>query len=202
MLTIDEAAPPDDAFLLRGLSQPPAAASIVNTSYLEYILAVDNLIDLFIANFGWNDLIKPWFDVWMPGSTIEQFVGEVLPTLTPLDVGPLGFMLMFPERRARFTRPAFRLPSNDGGEFVYLFDVLTASPTPGPNPAYVEQMLTRNRNLFDRARELGGTRYPIGSLDFTAADWTEQYGEFWTEFTRRKVQYDPDNILTPGPGIF
>ena len=198
----DSNQPPNDDFLLRGLSQPPAAATRTDTTFLDYMLSVDAVIDFFIANLQWRDLIKPWCDVWLPESTIEQYVGEVLPTLTPLDVGPIGFMLMFPERRSRFTRPMFRVPPATGGDWVYLFDILSASPMPGPNLAYVEQMLARNRNLFERARELGGTRYPIGAVEFDRDDWRRQYGDFWEELVRRKEQYDPSNILTPGPGIF
>jgi FAD/FMN-containing dehydrogenase len=63
-------------------------------------------------------------------------------------------------------------------------------------------MLSRNRLLYDKARAAGGTRYPIGALEFSRADWTAHYGERWPEFERRKHQFDPDNILTPGPGIF
>jgi len=56
--------------------------------------------------------------------------------------------------------------------------------------------------LFELARERGGTRYPIGAVEFDHSDWLLQYGEAWPEFARRKRQFDPDNILTPGPGIF
>ena len=108
---------------------------------------------LSLANFGWNDLIKPWCDVWLPESTIEQHVNDILPTLTPIDVGPLGFMLLFPMHRSGFTRPFFRMPEPDGHPFVWLFDVLTASPPgPPPPPNYVADMLARNRRWFEDAR--------------------------------------------------
>ena len=194
--------PPDDDYLLRGLSQPPAAATKRDSTYLDWVLFVDTLIDAYIAAADWHHLIKPWFDVWLPESTVEQYVGEVIPTLTPLDVGPTGFLLLFPFRRSLFTRPMFRVPDEVGGDWIYLFDVLTSSVLPGPNPVFVEQMLSRNRRLFERARELDGTRYSIGSIEFDHTDWVRQYGDFWPELVRRKQQYDPDNILTPGPGIF
>ncbi|MGH9901258.1 MAG: FAD-binding protein, partial [Pyrinomonadaceae bacterium] len=196
--------PPDDDFLLRGLSLPPAAAVKRDSTYLDYVLNVDVVIDFFIATMRWNELIKPWFDVWLPEEAVEQYVGEVIPTLTPLDMGPTGFILLFPERRSRYTRPMFRVPDAGDGDddWVYLFDILTASAAPGPDPAYVEQMLARNRRLFERARALGGTRYPIGSVEFSRRDWVRQYGDFWPELVRRKRRFDPDNILTPGPGIF
>jgi hypothetical protein len=61
--------PPDNAHLMRGLSMPPEAVPFRDMTYLEYELNVDVLIDIFQANFGWNDLIKPWYDVWLPEST-------------------------------------------------------------------------------------------------------------------------------------
>jgi cytokinin dehydrogenase len=52
------------------------------------------------------------------------------------------------------------------------------------------------------ARSLGGTRYPIGTLDFTQGDWRRHYGDVWCEFKQAKTEFDPRGILTPGPGIF
>ena len=194
--------PPDTAHLFRGLSVPPESVVFRDQSYLDWILSVDVLIDTLRAVARWDELIKPWFDVWLPDRTIEQYVGEVMPTLTPLDVGPTGFILMFALRRSDLTRPFFRMPDPDGGEWVYLFDILTSSALPGPDPVFSEQMLARNRRLFERARELGATRYPIGSLEFDPTDWKRQYGDLWPELVKRKRRYDPNNILTPGPGIF
>jgi FAD/FMN-containing dehydrogenase len=63
-------------------------------------------------------------------------------------------------------------------------------------------MLARNRQLFDKARAMGGTRYPIGAIEFNHVDWVLQYGEEFPELVRLKHRFDPDGILTPGPGIF
>jgi hypothetical protein len=41
---------------------------------------------------------------------------------------------------------------------------------------FVEQMLTRNQRLFERVRELGGTRYSIGPIE-DHTDWARQYGD-------------------------
>src|SRR5687768_2357916 len=73
--------PPDDDHLLRGLNLPPFAAVKTDMTYLDYVLQVDGLIDFYFATAQWKDLIKPWFDVWLPEATVEQYVGEVIPTL-------------------------------------------------------------------------------------------------------------------------
>jgi cytokinin dehydrogenase len=195
----DPQQPPNDLALIAGTSIVPV---IEDTTYLDYIFLVDNLVDVMRATMNWDRLVKPWFDVWLSDSTVERYVGEVVPTLTSQDVGPGGFVLMFPTKRSRMTRPFFRVPPGDGNGWVYLFDILTASSTPDPGPTFASDMRDRNNQLFQLARQFGGVRYPIGSLDFTGTDWMTHYGDRWTDLQRRKRRFDPDNILTPGPGIF
>jgi cytokinin dehydrogenase len=198
----DPASPLDDTHLLRGLHAPPAAVEVADLPFLTFVERVDIFIAQLRETIGWDNLIKPWFDVWLPGRTAERYVGEVIQSLTPRDIGPGGFVLLFPEQRARFTRPNLRLPEDDGDQWVYLFDMLGSSERPGPDPTFARDMLARNNRLFARAKTLGGVRYPIGSIDFGHADWIAHYGERWPEFLRNKQEFDPDDILTPGPGIF
>jgi FAD/FMN-containing dehydrogenase len=194
----DPPTPPDDAHLLRDLRFFPPASAINDTTYHEFVLSIDVAID-FLKSIGmWDGVLHPWFDVWLPGSTVEEYIGEVIPSLTPADVGATGFMLMFPHRRSNFTRPLLRVPS---GEWVFLFDILTANSAPGPDPAFRDAMLARNRRLFERARELGGTRYPIGSLDFDRRDWMRHYGPLYFPFRLVQHRYDPDGLLAPGVGL-
>jgi cytokinin dehydrogenase len=196
----DPATPPDNTHLLRGLSFDVATSTNSDSTYLAQAESVDGLIDFLISIGIFNTVIHPWFDVFLPDSKVESYVGDVLPTLTPEDIGPTGFVLLFALKHSKLKRPLFRVPS--GGEYVWLFDILTSSAAPGPDPEFITQMLTRNRTLFEKARALGGTRYPIGSLEFSHQDWRIQYGEVWDFFKAAKHRFDPDLILSPGPGIF
>ena len=192
--------PPNNAHLLRGLSVPPSAAEVQDVPFLNYALRVDVAVDYFRAIGLWDGVMHPWFDVFLPDRTVERYVSQVTANLTPEDVGPTGFLLLFPQRRSKMTRPSLRLPECD--EWVYLFDILTAAPTPGFDAAFDARMRSRNRTLFERARNAGGTRYPIGTLDFDQSDWRRHYGSHWNHLRDQKRRHDPDNILTPGPGIF
>lgn len=196
----DPASPPDDAHLFRKLSVQPSAASVSDVPYLEYVLRVDVVIDFFRQIGLWDGVQHPWFDVFLPETTAEGYVTDVTASLTPEDVGPTGFLLLFPQRRSKLRRPFLRVP--ESCDWVYLFDILTAAPVPGNDPEFVEQMLARNRRLFDKAARQGGTRYPIGALEFTRDDWRRHYGPRWFELVRLKHRYDPAGILTPGPTIF
>lgn len=196
----DPAVPPDDAHLLRDLEADPAQAQMSDVPYGQYILRVDVVIEALKQNGLWHDVQHPWFDVFLPDWSIEQYLEEVLPTLTPEDVGPTGFMLLFPQKRSRLRRPLLRVPN--GREWIFLFDILTAAPAPGHDVEFESKMLRRNRELFEKARRFGGTRYPIGATPFHHFDWVLHYWDQWFRLLRLKRKYDPDRILTPGPGIF
>jgi cytokinin dehydrogenase len=195
-------APPDDAFLLRDLSLPPLAAVVTEYDFLSYAFLVDTQVEIFRALMPWDDLIKPWVVTLLPDSVAEEYVGETIAGLTPVDLGPGGFIILFSMRRSTMTRPLPRVPDAELGNWVHNFGILTTSASPGPDPAVVEHMLARNLELYGRAQNLGATRYPIGAVPFKPADWEEHFGDFWEAFAHRKGQYDPDGILTPGPGIF
>jgi cytokinin dehydrogenase len=196
----DPSAPPDEALLLRGLSVPASAATVIDLPYLDYVLRVDALVDQLRAAALWEGWQRPWFDVFLSSSAVERFLGDVIPTLTPEDVGPTGFVLLFAQRRSALTRPFLRVP--EGGDWTFLFDILTSASSPGQSRAFAKRMLARNRRLFEAARREGGTRYPISAIPFDRGDWARHYDGVFPELVQAKHRYDPDGILTPGPGIF
>lgn len=192
------ATPPDDATLLAGLLFPPPALTATNYDTYTFDTLVDQQI-AFLGSLGLNALPHVWGDVFLPASQTEAFVQSTLATLTPADLGPEGFILLFPIRNAFSQELAFRLPREEN---VFLFDVLTSGlPT---NATYVPTELTKVRSLLDEARAIGGTLYPIGSIPLTMskADWVKQYGEVYPALAFAKELFDPTHILTPGPGIF
>ncbi|WBQ05390.1 FAD-binding protein [Kribbella sp. CA-293567] len=191
-----EAEPPDDAHVLRGLT--PREIEVSEAGFLPHVTRIDVAVDELNTVLDWGNLAKPWLTLWLPEATVEQYVTEVVRQLTPKDVGDGGFVLLYAHRRSELTRPSLRLPADDG-EWVYLFTLMTAGP---PSAEFTDEMLARNRRLYDRARALGGTRYPIESIAFTPDDWADHYGDRWPQLQALKQKIDPGGILTPGPNVF
>ncbi|MDH6109379.1 cytokinin dehydrogenase [Kitasatospora sp. MAP12-15] len=194
--------PPDGQHLLRGLSQPPSAATVIDLSYPDWVTQVNREVAQLDAALDYEHLVKPWFDVWLGDSEVDRFVQDVLAGLSPHDFAPGSLLLLIPAKRTGVDHPAFRGPRADSTPWMYLFDILDNSATPGPDPAFTTDRLQRNAELYRKARDAGGSRYPIGALEFTKADWVAHYGDVWTEFQNTKTRFDPHNILNPGPGIF
>jgi cytokinin dehydrogenase len=195
----DASSTPDMAAMTAGLSYVPGTLQTVDIPYLDFQLQVDKLIaQLREANL-FDNVMHPWFDVFMPDSELGDYVQDIVGSFQPDDVGVFGFVLLFPLKTSTINRPLFRLPDE---ELVWLFDVLTSADFPGHNADFAANKRARNNAWFEMARQLGGTRYPIGTLDFTPSDWRQHYGPTWKAFKKAKDEFDPNNILAPGPGIF
>jgi len=195
----DAATPPDFERLHRGLHIAPGSTVSTDRTYYDFTIVLDNVVD-FLRSIGqFEGQMHPWFDVFVPDPESESFISGTIAALTAEDVGTFGQVLLFPVVPAAIKRPLLRLPE---GELVFLFDLLTQANFPGFDATYAERMQSRNRELFERAKAIGGKRYPIGTLDFDKHDWRKHYGSLWGKAQSAKNRFDPKNLLTPGPKIF
>lgn len=201
----DPADPPDDRHLLRdlqGMRLPPIPDLVSDMPYPDWAMRVDRLIDLMRTTASWDRLVKPWFDVWLPESAVERYVGEVIPTLTPDDVGPGGFVLLFPQRRSNLTRPFVPMPDAPQDEW-------STSSTSSPHRC------CRGRIAASRTGCCGATggsttwRGPSAaramrsarSASTTPTGWstTARPGRSWCGARSSSTR---TTSFTPGPGIF
>jgi FAD/FMN-containing dehydrogenase len=182
---------PDDG-RLAGLADIVHARRIEERGQETWVRRVEELVAALQALSLW-DQPHPWLDLFVPSRAAEKMLGDVLATPVIHGVGPLR-ILLYPLRRSRLRQPLLRIPDD---ERFFLLDVLC---TAGPGMA--DGMVSANRSLFERCRDLGGTLYPIGAVPMTRADWQVHFGDAWARLEAAKELFDPDNILTPGPGIF
>ncbi len=178
--------PPDDAALTRGLSHQRQAARIRDVGFAEHAREQPN-----VSTHG----SRPSLGLMLPGAAADGFMAEMLPRLHADDLGGAGGMRVFLWNRSVFTRPLFRVP--DAPTCMYIA-MLREDST---DPEAVARMLTGNRALFERARELGGTVYPFCALELTRGDWRTHYRESWSALETAKRTYDPGNVFASGPNL-
>lgn len=186
---------PDDNSLLSGLSFTPGTQSAQDMSYFDYLNRLAPLI-AFLRLIGAWALPHPWVNLFVPASNAQTLIGETLANLTVDDVGQ-GPILIYPFNRDLFQTRFFRVP--DARHF-FVFSLLRNAIPPTPDRA--SELVAANRALFERATALGGKRYPFDSVPMTKHDWQKHYQPSWGAFVSAKRHFDPDEILTPGQGIF
>jgi FAD/FMN-containing dehydrogenase len=183
-----------DDELLAGLRDVRGQATISAMTYEAYVKRLDPIVDRQRQSGDW-ERPHPWFDGWIPDRQAESFAAGVLSHLTLRDTGG-GPMLLYPTRSRPFRQPLLRVPT---GELIWQFDILRTALATTVTP---QQMVADNRRLYDQLRRLGGYAYPVGSTPLTRRDWERHFGDAFPAFLRSKRRHDPDNILTPGQGIF
>ncbi|HEX8178810.1 MAG TPA: FAD-binding protein [Pyrinomonadaceae bacterium] len=186
---------PNDATLLAGLAFNPGTESAQDMSYFDYLNRLAPTV-AFLRQIGAWSLPHPWVNLFVPAANAGTLIGETLADLTVDDVGQ-GPILIYPFNRNLFHTPFFRVPDS---RHFFIFSLLrNALP---PTPERTAQLVAANRVLYERAVVLGGRRYPFDSVPVTQADWQQHYQPLWALFALAKHQFDPDEILTPGQGIF
>ncbi len=186
---------PDDARLLAGLSFQPGTLQTRDSSYFDFANRLAPLVAL-LQQLGVWGFPHPWMDMFVPAHAAEAFVTEVLSQTTEADMGQ-GPILLYPFRASELTAPFLRTPADP---HIFLFSLLrTAAP---PTPENVASLVAKNRAIFDRLTAIGGKIYPVDAVPLSQADWRRHFSPYWYLFADAKQRFDPDNVLTPGQGIF
>ena len=186
---------PDDAGLLSGLSFIPGTQTSQDMTYFDYLNRLAPTV-AFLRQIGAWFVPHPWVNLFVPSSSAADFIGGTLANLNPDDVGQ-GPVLIYPFNRGQFHAPFFRVPD---GDHFFVFSLLrNAIP---PTPERTAGLVAANRELFDGLTAVGGKRYPIDSVPMTKHDWQKHFQPEWGAFVSAKHLCDPDDILTPGQGIF
>jgi FAD/FMN-containing dehydrogenase len=139
---------------------------------------------------------NPSLIVTLPAPATGPFIAEVLAS-PELSAG-IWFFEVSPKIPARHTRPLQKMPA---GPLAYELRMQRRASAFDADDH--RAMLAANRRLVARALEQGGKVYPPFAPVLSSAQWQEHYGPAtWQRFASAKKQFDPNNVLNPGAGIF
>ncbi|RJQ76363.1 FAD-binding protein [Pseudonocardiaceae bacterium YIM PH 21723] len=161
-------------------------AEIREVDYREFAHRTDPGVAELSATGDWF-APHPWLNVWLPDSAVEGYLTEALRDFEQRDIGAGGLVLIYPVRTALLRAPLLRMPDEP---VAFLFAVLRNAPPADPDT--VRAMLDRNRALYRRAVELGGTLYPVGSVPLTEREWAAHWGE---QLPAARAQFDPSGLF-------
>lgn len=87
-------------------------------------------------------------------------------------------------------------------DVFYLVAFLSSAIPSSSGSDGLENILTKNKQILDfcETKKLGVKQY-LPHYD-TQERWQAHFGTRWDDFARRKLNYDPQAILTPGQRIF
>ncbi|HEY0805660.1 MAG TPA: dehydrogenase, partial [Pseudonocardiaceae bacterium] len=101
----------------------------------------------------------PWWNAFLPDSTVDEFMARLMDQLTPAAIGASGLVLTYPIHTAPLATPLFLVPDEP---VVFLVALLRTGPP--DNPVELAELLADNDYWYEQALAAGGTVYPIGTL--------------------------------------
>jgi FAD/FMN-containing dehydrogenase len=139
---------------------------------------------------------SPFITMYIPASATKDYLSNIL-SLSP-EAAALSQFGFYPLNTRRFTRPLFKVPSEEQAFSLGLF----RSVKPGDEAA-LSALLASNRELLAKMTAVGGKRYAPYSMVISPAEWQAHYGpEVWPRLVAAKAKYDPNRVLSPQPAIF
>jgi cytokinin dehydrogenase len=139
---------------------------------------------------------NPSLAFMLPEASVVPFVTHVL--ATPEAFVGTWLAEVFPMITARFTQPLQKMPAAE-----LSFGVRLHRRTSADTMHDAQAMLAANDALISRLLDAGGKVYPPYAPALSPAQWQQHYGPAtWQRFAAAKTRFDPNNVLTPGAGIF
>jgi cytokinin dehydrogenase len=195
--------PPEEPNLqaLEGDLHFASAAAPLRMTYRDYLFLLETrgVGGLGAAGGGRP---SPFITMWIPASATRKYLENIL-SLTPEALaltpsqGVQGFGC-YPLNTRRFTRPLFKVPSEEQAFAVWLFRSVKPD-----DEAALSALLASNRELLAKMTAVGGKRYAPYSMVISPAEWQAHYGpEVWPRLVAAKAKYDPNRVLSPHPAIF
>jgi FAD/FMN-containing dehydrogenase len=139
---------------------------------------------------------NPSLVLTLPDNSVRPFLSHILSA--PETFVGIWLLEVSPKITARHTQPLQKMPA--GALSFELRMQRRASSATSPEH---KAILAANQELLPRLLAAGGKIYPPFAPILSKEQWQQHYGaETWQRFAAAKKRFDPNNVLTPGAGIF
>ena len=149
-----------------------------------------------------TDRPTPKITMWVPASSTKMFLAPFLdlePEATGLrHADGSESISCYPMNTKRFTRPLFKMPTEDQAFAIWLF-----RSVPKDDPAALSAVMDGNREMLTRLAAIGGKSYVPYTMARTRQEWAAHFGSnVWKRYSAAKKAYDPNHVLSPWPAMF
>ena len=139
---------------------------------------------------------NPSLALVLPERSVQSFLSSVLSD--PEAAAGIWRIELLPMITVYFKQPLHVLP-----EGTLVFTVRLQRRASAENAPDHKAMVLVNRALAQRCIAAGGKIYPPHAPVLSRQQWQQHYGaQTWQRFAVAKRRFDPNNVLTPGAGVF
>ncbi|KAK7265377.1 hypothetical protein RJT34_32996 [Clitoria ternatea] len=165
-----------------------------DVTYEEFLNRVHSEEVALRAQGLW-DVPHPWLNLFVPASRIFDFDDRVFKGIILKQNISAGLVLVYPTNRTKWDDKMSAVTPNE--DVFYVVSILHATGFDK-----LEEFQAQNQQILQFCADAGIGIKQYLPQNKTRMQWMEQFGPKWKIFQERKAQFDPNNILSPGQGIF
>ncbi|XP_047326884.1 cytokinin dehydrogenase 5-like [Impatiens glandulifera] len=183
--------------LMKKLNFIPDTIFTMELDYIDFLDRVHKS-ELKLRSMGLWDVPHPWLNIFVPKSKIGDFDNGVFKGI--LGNNSNGPILIYPMNKDKWDkRTSMVLPNED---VFYLVAFLRSAFNNGDETQSLEFLSNQNNQILKFCDDAGIEHKQYFPHYVTQEEWKRHFGEKWTQFIQRKVEFDPRSILATGQRIF
>ncbi|XP_077210551.1 cytokinin dehydrogenase 5-like [Tasmannia lanceolata] len=183
--------------LLKKLDFIPASVFTTDLPYVDFLDRVHKS-ELKLRSKGLWDVPHPWLNLFVPKSSIADFDAGVFKGI--LGNNTSGPILIYPMNKNKWDeRSSVVTPDED---IFYLVALLRSALVSGEETQTLEYLSHQNEQILSFCDKAGIKVKQYLPLYKTQEEWKNHFGDKWSRFVKRKMEFDPKGILATGQRIF
>ncbi|PIN22949.1 Proteins containing the FAD binding domain [Handroanthus impetiginosus] len=183
--------------LLKKLNFIPASVFTTDLPYVDFLDRVHNAELKLRAKNLW-DVPHPWLNLFVPKSRIADFDKGVFKGI--LGNKTSGPILIYPMNKNKWDEKSSVVTPNE--DVFYLVALLRSALDNGDDTQSLDYLKHQNRQILQFCEDEGINVIQYLPHYTTQQEWKRHFGDKWALFSRRKMEFDPRNILATGQRIF
>ncbi|KAL3514686.1 hypothetical protein ACH5RR_027403 [Cinchona calisaya] len=181
--------------LLKKLNFIPNSIFTTDVPYVDFLDRVHKS-ELKLRSKGLWDVPHPWLNLFVPKSRIEDFDRGVFKGILGNKKKTNGPILIYPMNKNKWDGKTSVVTPNE--DVFYLVALLMSALDNGDETQTPEYLSNQNRRILRFCADSGINVKQYLPHYTTQQEWRDHYGDKWTQFYKRKLQFDPRHILATG----
>ncbi|KAK6115297.1 hypothetical protein DH2020_007566 [Rehmannia glutinosa] len=183
--------------LLKKLNFIPASEFTTELPYVDFLDRVHKA-ELKLRSKNLWDVPHPWLNLFVPKSKIADFDKGVFKGI--LGNNTSGPILIYPMNKNKWDEKSSVVTPDE--DVFYLVALLRSALDNGDETQGLDYLSNQNRQILRFCEETGINVKQYLPHYTTQQEWKHHFGDKWSLFSRRKLEFDPRRILATGQRIF
>ncbi|OAY50659.1 cytokinin dehydrogenase 5 isoform X1 [Manihot esculenta] len=183
--------------LLKKLNFIPSSVFTTDLPYVDFLDRVHDA-ELKLRSKGLWDVPHPWLNLFVPKSRIADFDKGVFKGI--LDNKTSGPILIYPMNTNKWDQRSSAVTPDE--DVFYLVAFLRSALDNGEETQTLEYLSNQNRQILRFCDDAGIKVKQYLPHYTTQQQWVDHFGDKWSQFYKKKMEFDPRRILATGQRIF